>query len=46
MRLQARKDMGIGVTGGYSVFGGGLFGADFNIGLWLNKPAKQLKLYV
>ena len=46
MRLQARKDMGIGVAGGYSTFGGGLFGADFNIGLWLNKPVKQLKFYV
>ncbi len=44
MTLQERKDMGIGISGGYGLMGG-LVRADINVGQWLNAPIRQFKLY-
>ncbi|RLD83447.1 MAG: hypothetical protein DRJ10_03480, partial [Bacteroidetes bacterium] len=45
MILQERKDLGMGITGGYSSMGGGYFGVDLNAGQWFKLPIRQLKLY-
>ncbi|RLD66583.1 MAG: hypothetical protein DRI95_06440 [Bacteroidetes bacterium] len=45
MTLQERKDMGIGIGGGYGGIGG-LVRADINVGQWLNMPVRQFKLYI
>ena len=44
MTLQERKDVGIGLVGGYGSIGG-VIRADINTGQWLNMPVRQLKLY-
>jgi len=44
MTLQERKDLGIGIGGGYGS-NGGLIHGDINVGQWLNMPIRQLKIY-